>query len=118
MGKVLKRTTIGNGYGCSCCAREDNDSEWINEDEMLSKQEIANIIISKSWNGDNYTKLELVYEREGEVIYGYYINYGRTSDSFEFFNNGSILSIEGRELYNPETKEETIKKINDFFEVY
>lgn len=36
MSKVLFRETIGNGYGCSCCAQEFKSCEWIDESMMLA----------------------------------------------------------------------------------
>ncbi|MCK9279186.1 MAG: hypothetical protein M0P71_00965 [Melioribacteraceae bacterium] len=115
--KILKKIFENNGYGCNCCRRDEEYSEWIEESEMLSLREIlyeaiecANTIIGIGGC------VGTVYEKDGDVLYGFtsdiyttggdiyivirnskYLIYSdSTSNKEKIFNKEEILKIYGK----------------------
>lgn len=71
MSKVLKRMQFNNGYGCSCCRRDWEESEWIDEDEMPTiKDFFENEMVQFDTNCANGGCVGITYEKDGMVLFG------------------------------------------------
>lgn len=71
MSKVLKRMQFNNGYGCSCCRHDWEESEWIDEDEMPTiKDFFENEMIKFDTNCDEGGCVGITYEKDGMVLFG------------------------------------------------
>jgi hypothetical protein len=68
---ILKSYTTNNGYGCSCCSRTYNDSDWIDEFTLPSFEEVVGAAFMVEPCGDFGDTIYLVYEGDGKIIYGY-----------------------------------------------
>ena len=71
MGKVIIREFYNNGYGCSCCRRDWENSSWIDEKEMLSLDDL----LAQIYKFDKHASGEggcvgAQYESDGKILYG------------------------------------------------
>ena len=71
MSKILKRTYYNNGYGCSCCRQDWEDTEWIDEEELPSVEDFFNHDL-KIFDGnvDRGGEVGVTYEKDGEILFG------------------------------------------------
>ena len=71
MRKVIKRTIYNNGYGCSCCRQDWEDTEWIDEEEMISFETLLTETIKEfDENAGCGGCVGLIYEKDGKTLYG------------------------------------------------
>lgn len=79
---ILETNKYNNGYGCSCCRQDYKSTEWIEEKDMISLVDIINYIYDGKWNGHHEANnhLNLLYEKDGKVLYGFDIDYRRKSE--------------------------------------
>lgn len=77
---ILQRDTYNNGYGCSCCRHDWEDTEWIDEKEMDSLEEIINYVYNREWYDSNCNHLGKLYEKNGKVIYGFQVDFYRVQE--------------------------------------
>lgn len=71
MSKILKKTYYNNGYGCSCCRQDWEDTEWIDEKELPSVEDFFNNNLQLfDSNAGNGGEVGTTYEKDGEIIFG------------------------------------------------
>jgi len=71
MSKVLKRMQFNNGYGCSCCRHDWEETEWIGEDEVPSYKDFFQTwlsIFDKNCSTDGC--VGICYEKDGAILFG------------------------------------------------
>ena len=68
---ILKKTTRNNGYGCSCCSQTWDDSEWIDEMQLPSLEEVVDEALASEPFSQFGDTIYCAYERNGKMIYGY-----------------------------------------------
>lgn len=107
----LKRYETNNGYRCSCCSNGSSDSEWIKEipsfEETLDK--------AYDFNNNIDGEVELQYEKNGQVIYGYFTTFGRRYTR--------VYATIGDKSYqivadNTDDKIYTRQEVLDFYEIF
>ena len=77
---ILKRTFYNNGYACSCCRRDWEETEWIDEKEMLSTEQLDAVIEHSLDNvTDDCLVAGIVYEKDGVELYGFKLDIYRAS---------------------------------------
>lgn len=72
---ILEKYEYNNGYRCSCCSSGYNDSDWIEESEALSFEELLDKAYDFNNNIDG--KVNLQYEKDGKILYGYDTYFGK-----------------------------------------
>ena len=102
---ILERTFWNNGYGCSCCRQDWEDSEWIEESNMKSFIEIIDEAYESSLEG----VVGRQYEREGKIIYGYRSDIFRAGSDVYIIKDKMEIQIT-RICQHLMTKEEFISK--------
>ena len=71
MGKVLKRMQFNNGYGCSCCRQDWEETEWIDEAEVPDLKEFFQTWLSVfDKNCSKGGCVGITYEKDGIVLFG------------------------------------------------
>lgn len=71
MSKILRREYYNNGYGCSCCRRDWEETTWIEEEKMISFETLLTETIKEfDKSCDDGGLVGFVYEKDGEVLYG------------------------------------------------
>lgn len=71
MSRILERVVVTNGYGCQCCMENHESTDWIDENEVLSVEELLDLIDKNRQEGlNNPHKVDIRYEKEGELFYG------------------------------------------------
>ena len=123
MGKVIKRTIYNNGYGCSCCRRDWEDTEWIDEEEMINFETLLKETIKKfDENAGNGGCVGIIYEKDGQTLYGitstiyragweFYAVFGGEADH-EYTNEFLIQNYQGISEEESYSVEEIIEKYN------
>ena len=123
MGKVIERKIYNNGYGCSCCRRDWEDTEWIDGEEMISfKTLLTETIKEFNKNANNGGCVGIIYEKDGETLYGiisniykvgweFYAVFGGGADH-NYDNELLIENYEGLLSEKSYSVEEIIEKYN------
>lgn len=71
MAKILKRKQFNNGYGCQCCRRDWEETEWIDESEMPTIRDFfENELIKFDQNCADGGCVGITYEKDGLVLFG------------------------------------------------
>lgn len=71
MGKILKRMQFNNGYGCSCCRNDWEETEWICEDEVPNLKEFFKTQLSVfDKNCGQGGCVGVTYEKNGIILFG------------------------------------------------
>lgn len=96
MSKILERIETNNGYRCGCCASGTYWSEWIEEEDMLSFEELLDRAYDYNDNIDGIIVKQ--YERDGIVLYGYETYFSRTSTQVIFTINDKSYTIVAENL--------------------
>ena len=88
MSKVLRRREWNNGYGCQCCAQNWEETDWIEETDMIPIEKMFGIIDRARKKMSDDHQIAETYEKEGEVLYGYDARiYKVGEDSFIVWGN-------------------------------
>ena len=124
MGKVLKRMQFNNGYGCSCCRRDWEETEWINEDEIIDFETLLTETI-KEFNkkASDGGCVGITYEKDGQTLYGiepdiykvgwsFYAVFGGEADYY-YENELLIKNYEGVSKRKSYTVEEILSMYHD-----
>lgn len=83
MSKILRREQYNNGYGCSCCRHDWEETDWINETDIIPFETLLTETIKELDNNCNKGGLVgVVYEKDGEVLYGIDANIYRAGWEF------------------------------------
>lgn len=90
---ILQKTQYNNGYGCSCCASYWDDSEWINENDILNPQELCKEIEDNRKSMSSSHLVEKIYEKDGKTLYGY------SSDCYKVGEDTYIVIGDNKYLY-------------------
>lgn len=71
MSKVLKKMQFNNGYGCSCCRQDWEESEWIDESEMPTIKEFFESKLDEfDTNCNEGGCVGITYEKDGFILFG------------------------------------------------
>ena len=103
-----------NGYGCSCCRRDWDNHEWIEESDMESLERIIDILYYREWYDSDFNQLGLRYEKEGSIIYGYEIDYHRATDESYLLLGEERYRFSDKEGGPGLSKEEALKKAQEW----
>ena len=102
---ILERTEWNNGYGCSCCRQDWENSEWTDESDMRSFEEI----IDEAFSSPLEDIVGRRYERDGKIIYGFESRIFRMGSDVYILKGDSKIQI--TRICQPlMTKEEFISK--------
>jgi len=115
MGKILRREQYNNGYGCSCCRRDWKKTDWIDEADVIDFETLLTETIKKlDQNCDGGGLVGIVYEKDGEVLYGINANIYRAGwEFYAVFGDDKELLIkdyEGVSHYRSYSVEEILKE--------
>jgi hypothetical protein len=97
---VLLRKKFGNGYGCACCSESTYNVKWIEKKEMKSVSQLLDMLYNEDseeyWHADrDSTILEIIYEEDGKLLYGYHIDYfAKREDVYFFYGNEKYKVLE------------------------
>jgi len=69
--KILETKLYNNGYGCSCCRDDHKITNWIDEQNMLSIEDLLNLIYEWKFEDENCCGIK--YEKESKILYGFEI---------------------------------------------
>lgn len=106
MGKILKRSKFNNGYGCSCCRKDWETTEWIDENEMVDfRILLTQVIENLNANASDGGCVGIFYEKDGKTLYGidsniykigweFYAVFGGDAD-YDYENELLIKGYEG-----------------------
>ena len=86
---ILERTESNNGYGCSCCRQDWEDSEWIDESEMMSFK----AIIEEAYTNPLEGVVGRQYEVNGKILYGYRSDIFRAGSDVYIIDHDKELQI-------------------------
>jgi hypothetical protein len=110
---ILETRMYNNGYGCSCCRNDWENKKWIEESEMESFESIVNCILNGTYynEDENDYNSGLIYEKDGEILYGYRIKiYKATDESFILIGDNEYKVTSGT---NKLMTAEEINKLNE-----
>ena len=127
MSKVLERRIFNNGYGCSCCRDDWEETSWIDENEMIDFQTLLTEAIKELqdnvWGGGI---VGIVYEKDGKILYGvdpyiykmgatfYAVFGGECGEDGDYENELMIKDYEGVYRYDKSyTVDEILLKYNN-----
>ena len=83
MSKVIERKIYNNGYGCACCRQDWENTEWIDEKEMISFETLLTETIKEfNKNANDGGCVGIIYEKDGKTLYGVDSNIYRVSWEF------------------------------------
>ena len=99
MGKILRREQYNNGYGCSCCRRDWEETDWIDEADAIDFETLLTETIKELDNNCSDGGLVgIVYEKDGEVLYGIEANIYKVDwEFYAVFGDDKELLIKGYE---------------------
>ncbi len=107
---VLKRTDFNNGYGCSCCRRDSEESEWIEEKDMLTFEEIIDLAYKHPLEDE----VGIQYEKDGKVLYGFRSEiYTVGSDVYILHKDSETLILSSSRNKEYISKEDFIKNFEE-----
>lgn len=99
MSKALKRTQYNNGYGCSCCRIDWEETEWISEDDMIDFETLLTDEIKDLDKGASYGGcVSIVYEKDGQTLYGIVSNIYKVGWEFYAVFGGEAEGCYEKEL--------------------
>ena len=92
MSKILRRRIWSNGYGCQCCGQSWEETDWIDEEDMIPIEKMFGIIDRARKKMSDDHQLDEIYEKEGEWLYGYQgMPYRIGEDNFVFYRGHKWL---------------------------
>jgi hypothetical protein len=111
---ILERTVINNGYGCSCCMENDEYAEWIQENTMISLEQLVDEFFEQRKDICQSHLITYCYEKDGIIVYGYkYKDIYKKGETIEFIiNNRSFIICDDGKKYKM-NKAEILKKIKE-----
>ena len=124
MSKVIERKIYNNGYGCACCHQDWEDTEWIDEEEMISFETLLTETIKEfNENAGDGGCVGIVYEKDGQTLYGiepniyrvgweFYAVFGGEAD-YDYENELLIKNYEGVSRDEPYSVEDILFKYHD-----
>lgn len=124
MSKVLRRMQFNNGYGCSCCRRDWEDTEWIDEYEMIDFETMLTETIKEfDENAGDGGCVGIIYEKDGKTLYGiepniykvgweFYAVFDGEAD-YDYENKLLIKNYEGVSRSKSYSIEEILSKYHD-----
>lgn len=80
---VLHRKQFNNGYGCSCCREDWEETDWVKDEEVPSIEEFFSQKLSdciKAFNTGGM--VGATYEKDGKILFGVEMDINRVNFSF------------------------------------
>lgn len=105
--KVLERTEYNNGYGCSCCRRDWEETEWIKENDMIPFETLITETVKKlNKNAADGGCVSIIYESDGNILYGIRATIYRVGWYFKaLIKDKEYLIEEYKDVSNDEPKD-------------
>ena len=113
--KILRRRVWNNGYGCSCCARDWEDTDWIDPEEMIPFEDLFDHIDKNRESMSDSHLIRDQYEKDGEILYGFSSRYYRVGED-TYIHWGEHRSWLYKSSIHPEqckSKEEIIAAVKE-----
>lgn len=119
MSKVLKRMQFNNGYGCSCCRQDWEESEWIDESEMPTiKEFFENNLNEFDKNCNKGGCVGITYEKDGNVLFGVYADIYRATWFFDAIKEDEDSYLEHRIREKERTYNNVIFDLDPVWDFY
>ena len=124
--KIVERKIFNNGYGCSCCREDWEETNFINESDMIPFETLLTDTVKKLERNIGYSGVVgIIYEKNNKTLYGVNSEIGRAlSELSAVFGGGDdgdylyempikgYADISGKE-YSPE---EIIKAYKEYIQ--
>jgi len=83
--KILLTTTTNNGYGCGCCMRTSDFTDWIDPSDILTVKETIQRALRVNPYSDYGDTIFFLYEDNGIELYGFDVSVSKNEFSIDFF---------------------------------